>query len=61
MQDQIRKAAVISKIVENNDFDHSRISFVTEAEASLHFILKRGPPQQLVEVNFVPLHASLIY
>jgi len=57
MRDQIRKAAVISKIVENNDSDHSRISFVTEAEANLYFVLKHGPPQELVEVNLTPLHA----
>jgi len=60
MQDQIRKAAVMSNIIANNNSDHSRISFVTEAEANLHFVLKHGPPQQLVEVGLIPLYTNII-
>jgi len=55
MRDQIRKAAVMSEIVADNHSDHSRISFVTEAEANLYFVLNRGPSQQLVEVNLTLL------
>ena len=60
MQDQIRKAAVMSNIIVNNNSDHSRISFVTEAEANLYFVLKHGPPQQLVEVGLIPLYTNII-
>ena len=35
-QSEIRKAAVLAGLIPNNPSGHSRLSFVTEGEASLH-------------------------
>lgn len=39
-QEQMRKAAIIAGLVPDTDIGHSRIRFVTEGEASLHFCIQ---------------------
>ncbi|KAF9523382.1 hypothetical protein CPB83DRAFT_799420 [Crepidotus variabilis] len=41
-QAQMRKAVVKAKLVPDTDDGHSRVSFVTEGEASLHFAIESG-------------------
>ncbi|TEB20801.1 hypothetical protein FA13DRAFT_1672147 [Coprinellus micaceus] len=41
-QEQMRRAAVLAGLVPTDEDASSRISFVTEGEASLHFCLRRG-------------------
>jgi len=41
-QSQMRKAAVKAGLVPDDPSGHSRISFVTEGEASLHFAIESG-------------------
>lgn len=41
-QEQMRKAAIIAGLVPDTDTGRSRIRFVTEGEASLHFCLRSG-------------------
>ncbi|KAF8161604.1 hypothetical protein B0H34DRAFT_386789 [Crassisporium funariophilum] len=45
-QTQMRKAAVMAGLVPDNDSGRSRIAFVTEGEASLHFAIKHGLPTE---------------
>jgi hypothetical protein len=39
-QSQMRKAAIQAGLVPDNPSGHSKISFVTEGEASLHFAIE---------------------
>ncbi|KAF8181785.1 hypothetical protein BJ912DRAFT_882045 [Pholiota molesta] len=43
-QSEMRKAAVLAKLVPNTATGHARLSFVTEGEASLHFAIENGLP-----------------
>ena len=49
-QSQMRKAAVKAGLVSADPLGQSKISFVTEGEASLHFVIENGvlSPQQEV-------------
>lgn len=49
----LRKAAVAAGLVPDNQKGHSRISFVTEGEASLHFAIRNGLPEQALEVGIL--------
>ena len=49
-QTEMRKAAVLAKLIPNNSSGHSRLSFVTEGEASLHFSVRNGLPAGAVKV-----------
>lgn len=49
-QTQIRKAAVMGGLVPDTDKGASRISFVTEGEASLHFAIRHGLPTKATQV-----------
>jgi hypothetical protein len=49
-QSQMRQAAVKAKLISNNAAGQSRISFVTEGEASLHFAIENGVLSQAMEV-----------
>lgn len=51
-QNQMRKAAVKAGLVPDTELGHSRLSFVTEGEASLHFAIENGVLSQTVEVRF---------
>ncbi|KAF9047806.1 hypothetical protein BJ165DRAFT_1403442 [Panaeolus papilionaceus] len=43
-QSEMRKAAVLAGLIPDNVNGHSRLSFVTEGEASLHFSIQNGLP-----------------
>jgi hypothetical protein len=43
-QSDMRRAAVLAGLVPDNASGHSRLSFVTEGEASLHFFVQNGLP-----------------
>lgn len=59
-QSQMRQAAVKAKLVPDNVVGQSRISFVTEGEASLHFAIENGVLSQAMEVCY-PLFLGLLY
>jgi len=46
----MRKAAVKAGLVLDNPSGHSRITFVTEGEASLHFVIENGVLSQTTKV-----------
>ena len=50
-QSQMRKAAVKADLIPNDQSGHSRVSFVTEGEASLHFAIENGVLSQAVKVR----------
>jgi hypothetical protein len=59
-QSEMRRAAVLAGLVPDNPSGHSRLSFVTEGEASLHFSVQNGLPsgamkvcRQLVQVKLI--------
>jgi len=43
-QSEMRRAAVLAKLVPDQPEGHSRLSFVTEGEASLHYSVQNGLP-----------------
>jgi len=43
-QAEMRKAAVLAKLIPDTTAGHTRLSFVTEGEASLHFSVHNGLP-----------------
>lgn len=43
-QGEMRKAAILAKLVPDTTAGHARLSFVTEGEASLHFAVQNGLP-----------------
>ncbi|PPR01388.1 hypothetical protein CVT24_006226 [Panaeolus cyanescens] len=43
-QSEMRKAAVMAGLIPDNVAGHSRLTFVTEGEASLHFSIQNGLP-----------------
>jgi len=43
-QSEMRRAAVLAGLIPDNTSGHSRLSFVTEGEASLHFSVQNGLP-----------------
>lgn len=51
-QTQMREAAVKAGVVPDTSAGRSRISFVSEGEASLHFCIKHGLPVQATQVRF---------
>ena len=50
-QSEMRRAAVLAGLVPDNPSGHSRISFVTEGEASLHFSVHNGLPAGAMKVS----------
>ena len=46
----MRRAAVLAGLVPDNPSGHSRLSFVTEGEASLHFSVHNGLPTGAMKV-----------
>jgi hypothetical protein len=60
-QSQMRKAALQAGLVPDDQSGHSRISFVTEGEASLHFAIENCVFSQTTEVgNLSKLTMGLI-
>jgi hypothetical protein len=49
-QSEMRRAAVLAGLVPDNESGHSRLSFVTEGEASLHFSVENGLPAGAIKV-----------
>lgn len=50
-QSQMRQAAVIAGLIPDNTRGRSRVSFVTEGEASLHFSIENGLPADAMETG----------
>ncbi|KDR71227.1 hypothetical protein GALMADRAFT_1345706, partial [Galerina marginata CBS 339.88] len=48
-QDQMRQAALLARLVPDTAAGHSRLSFVTEGEASLHFSVRNGLPDGVMD------------
>ena len=49
-QSEMRQAAILAGLVPDNASGHSRLSFVTEGEASLHFSVWNGLPTGAMNV-----------
>ena len=49
-QSEMRRAAVLAGLVPDDASGHARLSFVTEGEASLHFSVQNGLPDEAMEV-----------
>jgi hypothetical protein len=49
-QREMRRAAVLAQLIPDNKSGHSRLSFVTEGEASLHFSVENGLPAGTMKV-----------
>ena len=49
-QSEMRRAAILAGLVPDNGDGHSRLSFVTEGEASLHFSVQNGLPTGAMKV-----------
>ena len=52
-QSRMREAALLGGLIDNASADYSRIHFVTEGEASLHYCLDGGLASDVIEVCFV--------
>jgi hypothetical protein len=50
-QTQMRRAAVVAGLVPGTSAGHGRINFITEGEASLHFAIRNGLPEAVMEVR----------
>jgi hypothetical protein len=48
-QAEMRKAALLAKLIPDTTAGHARLSFVTEGEASLHFAVQNGLPVGVME------------
>lgn len=48
-QDSLREAAVLAGLIPRDHSGYSRLSFVTEGEASLHFAVQNGLPSGVIE------------
>jgi len=48
-QAEMRKAALLAKLITDTAAGHARLSFVTEGEASLHFAVHNGLPIGVME------------
>lgn len=49
----MRKAALMAGLISDTDDGRSRLSFVTEGEASLHFCIRNGLVTEAIEVCFI--------
>lgn len=52
-QSRMREAAIIAGLVQDADAARTRIQFVTEGEASLHFCVQSGLTSESVEVGVI--------
>jgi len=61
-QTQMRQAAVQAGLISDDEKGHSRISFVTEGEASLHFCINSGlSTQGIVKVRIFVRRLEILY
>jgi len=51
-QNQMRRAAIVAGLIPDKPAGHSRVEFVTEGEASLHFVIRNGVLADAMEVCF---------
>ena len=51
-QNQMRRAAVLAKLIPDKPNGHSRVDFVTEGEASLHFVIRNGVLADAMQVYY---------
>ena len=59
-QNQMRQAAVLAGLIPDTPAGHSRVDFVTEGEASLHFVIQNGVLADALQVclsTFPPYEA----
>ena len=49
-QSEMRQAAVLAKLIPDKPEGHSRLSFVTEGEANLHYSIPNGLPAGVMKV-----------
>ena len=54
-QTQMREAIVKAGLIPDTTKGHSRVSFVTEGEASLHFSIENGLPPKALKVSATAL------
>ena len=59
-QSEMRRAAVLAGLIPDDESGHSRLSFVTEGEASLHFFVQNGLPAGAMKV-FKQLGSKKLY
>jgi hypothetical protein len=52
-QQEMRRAAVLAKLIPDTAAGHARLSFVTEGEASLHFSIQNGLPPGAIKVHLL--------
>lgn len=57
-QQYMRKAAVLADLITDDMAGQSRISFVTEGEASLHFAIRNGISLEALTVSGAPFHVE---
>jgi len=57
-QQEMRKAAVAARLIPDTGPGHSRLTFVTEGEASLHFSIQNGLPVGAMKVS--PIRSFLL-
>lgn len=57
-QSQMRKAAILAGLISDTPDEHARITFVTEAEASLHFAIQNGLSAQEIKARTVMLRRA---
>jgi hypothetical protein len=50
-QQEMRRAAVLAKLISDTPNGHAKLSFVTEGEASLHFSIQNGLPPGAMKVD----------
>jgi hypothetical protein len=56
----MRKAAVSSGLIPDNQSGHNRITFITEGEANLHFSIHNGLSPSAFEVKGSPEHYNTL-
>ena len=52
-QNEMRRAAVLAELIPDTTAGHTRLSFVTEGEASLHFSIQNGLPAGAMKVGLL--------
>lgn len=57
-QSQIRRAAVLAKLIPDTPNGHSRLQLLTEGEASLHFCIGNGLASDTMMVSLLFLSRS---
>ena len=57
-QSEMRRAAILAGLIPDDESGHSRLSFVTEGEASLHFSVRNGLPDGAMKVRTMQLRSK---